>query len=559
MKQNPSWKSIGLQQSFNDGQEDNFEYKSFQDKNDFFDDTSNIQLKSQTQVKSAQNQSENRSILNGNNQSTKGNTNKLLCDNIIISFDHVLSDIGIGPYQYLFYAVMATLGLTEGAQVSVFTIMIPLLKNQWDVQDDANSLQVCLVFLGFLVGSVLSGQFADRYGRKKPFIYSSLLTVVFTMLQAITTNIIQMTVLRFLCAILVGFFGPLGVTLLAEVTPLAVRGRFMSLITVSFSLGQLYGQFIGYFTLEGLDKGNWRALIVWTGLPGLLAWIIGYLYLDESARFDIIDGRFEEAFKIINKMNRMNGDRLNTTEISESTKNHLKTWSREVNRSLHQQKGSLASLFKGDGKLITPLVWFNWFTLSFMYYGILVLMPKMMDEIMKLTHKQKDPNDANDMVKLALSTFTEMISASIASFLIEIKGLGRKNSMIICYILQAIACLMVYIDGMDHFVLWASVCKFFLTMTFIFSYQFTAEVYSTKIRTTGVGMANGIGRSGGSLMPWISFYLQKINLFAPFLLFSCLSLLTALVDFILPYDTLGRDLDIADDDDEQEPNLAKKK
>lgn len=52
---------------------------------------------------------------------------------------------------------MGTLGLTEGAQVSVFTIMIPLLKNEWNVGDDINALQVCLVFLGFLVGSMLSG------------------------------------------------------------------------------------------------------------------------------------------------------------------------------------------------------------------------------------------------------------------------------------------------------------------------------------------------------------------------------------------------------------------
>lgn len=105
-----------------------------------------------------------------------------------------------------------------------------------------------------------------------------------------------------------------------------------------------------------------------------------------------------------------------------------------------------------------------------MYYGILVLMPKMMNDIMQMNHRVKAENEANDMVQLALSTFTEMIAASIASFLIEIKGLGRKNSMIICYTIQAISSLVVYFDGMNHFVLWASVCKFFLSMTFIFSY-----------------------------------------------------------------------------------------
>jgi len=35
---------------------------------------------------------------------------------------------------------MGTLGLTEGSQVSVFTMMIPVLKQEWGVSDEANSL-----------------------------------------------------------------------------------------------------------------------------------------------------------------------------------------------------------------------------------------------------------------------------------------------------------------------------------------------------------------------------------------------------------------------------------
>ncbi len=130
-----------------------------------------------------------------------------------------------------------------------------------------------------------------------------------------------------------------------------------------------------------------------------------------------------------------------------------------------------------------------------------------MDDIDKMHPNQNSTNNFSDIVKLALSTLSEMVSACIASYLIEIKGLGRKNSMIICYTLQGICSIIVYIDAGNNFVLWASACKFFLSMTFIFSYQFTAEVYSTKIRTTGVGMANGIGRSGGGVMPWVTMAL----------------------------------------------------
>ena len=68
-------------------------------------------------------------------------------------------------------------------------------------------------------------------------------------------------------------------------------------------------------------------------------------------------------------------------------------------------------------------------------------------------------------------------------------------------------------------------------------------MYSTKIRTTGIGTANGVGRIGGILMPWVCLSLMIIELRSPFILFGILSVLTAFLDFFLPYDTLGRELD----------------
>lgn len=72
--------------------------------------------------------------------------------------------------------------------------------------------------------------------------------------------------------------------------------------------------------------------------------------------------------------------------LSETDKAHLKNWSRDLNSTGigHGSKGNISMLFEGEGKLITPLVWINWFSLSFIYYGIVVLMPTTMDLLMKL-------------------------------------------------------------------------------------------------------------------------------------------------------------------------------
>lgn len=69
-------------------------------------------------------------------------------------------------------------------------------------------------------------------------------------------------------------------------------------------------------------------LIIWTGLPGFLAWFVAICFMDESVRFDIIDGRFDDGFKIMNKMNKMNGNKLGMEVMSDEIKGHLINWSR---------------------------------------------------------------------------------------------------------------------------------------------------------------------------------------------------------------------------------------
>lgn len=115
--------------------------------------------------------------------------------------------------------------------------MLPILKHQWGVSDKLNSLQASFVFVGFLLGSMISGQFADRLGRRRPFVYSSFLVTLFSFGSILCHNIYSLLMMRALMGILVGFFAPCGVTMLSEITPVNLRGRYMGLITLTFALG----------------------------------------------------------------------------------------------------------------------------------------------------------------------------------------------------------------------------------------------------------------------------------------------------------------------------------
>ena len=95
-------------------------------------------------------------------------------------------------------------------------------------------------------------------------------------------------------------------------------------------------------------------------------------------------------------------------------------------------------------------------------------------------------------------------------------------------------------------------------MAFIFSFQYTVEIYPTKIRGTGIGMANGVGRSGVVLMPFIIGYLLTINIYSPFLLFFTIAVLTSISNRFLPFDTLGKALDQVDGKLEDEEDWGAK-
>jgi len=46
-----------------------------------------------------------------------------------------------------------------------------------------------MIFIGVMIGSLLSGQFSDRLGRRRPFIYSTFLISLLTLFCAAATNI----------------------------------------------------------------------------------------------------------------------------------------------------------------------------------------------------------------------------------------------------------------------------------------------------------------------------------------------------------------------------------
>lgn len=460
-------------------------------------------------------------------------------DNYMLAFDDLLNDLGLGRYQLIVYLMMGSLALAEGAQVIVFTMMIPILEIEWGIKEWVNGLQVSMIFISILIGSMLSGQISDRFGRKKPIIFSSGMMFILSLGSAISPNITVLILFRSFLGLFVGFFAPLGATMLAELTPLLSRGRFMALIQLSLSFGMIFGICMGLVILDDLKHGNWRLLIAVCTFPVILSFICSLLFLEESPRYEIVIGKYDSAFKIIDNINAMNG-RRKFEKLSTDQKNGLIKWSFNLSKTfLPEDAASVRALFKDHGKLITPILWIDWFATSFIYYGIVFFLPETIEKI----NGEGKGAESQGFIQLLASTITELFAVALAALIIDMKHFGRKNSMIIFYEITAVISIIVYLDQKSHFIYWATLAKFFIASTAVFCFQYTSEVYSTKCRTTGLGMGSGIGRLGGMSMSWVCVSLANIDPVAPFLAFATLAMIAGIINYLLPFDTTGRALD----------------
>jgi len=461
-----------------------------------------------------------------------------------LSLDHMFDKIGFGYYQVRLILMLGMVAAAEGAQIIVVMLSLTILQNQWKYSEDIQSFVISLNFIGFVVGGAVSGFYADKYGRLKPMLVSLALINVFNVASGFAGDIALFGLLRFLVGLFLGFFAPLGFTMVVENMPKEHRGKLVIIATSFMFVGQLFACFLAFLVLTDLVNGDWRALVFWSTVLLVVALVVNLIYLDESVRYQLVMGEYEKAFKLLNKIIKFN--RVETyTEMSESDKEGLREWARELAEEVPDEEvASISALFKGEYKVVTCIVWFGYFINSFIYFGILLMLPYVLQRVSDSGNIEPTVvANPDDLPSIALSVLVESFSVIVAALFVDTKSVGRKKLLIIFYFLTALACGggTVYISR-GIFVAWITIAKILVNVCSYYFYLFTVEIYPTKYRATGMGLATAVGKLSTVFMPWISYRLTDIYILAPFGLFAGLACLAGLVTFKLKIDTRGIDL-----------------
>ncbi|XP_070190409.1 organic cation transporter protein-like isoform X4 [Littorina saxatilis] len=370
---------------------------------------------------------------------------------------------------------------------------------------------------GLLGGSLILGAMSDIIGRKKTMMIGLVGQFIVTMATGFVHSYGAFVALRFMAT----FFG-IGFFLAAFVAGMELVGPDQRTIAgIVIELFWALGLFIILF-LAYLIR-NWHHLQIAVSCFNLF--FVGHFFLvPESPRWLVSKGRLEEASAIIRK-----AAQVNKADVSEKVLSL-----QDLQSDAPQEK--IWHLFTSPRLMVRCLIiFFNWLVVSMVYYGL-----------------------GLNVGSLSGNLFLNFLYANIAETLsyvfclIFLFRVGRRPLHCFTMFLGGGACIAIifpvlYGDEGDQ---WSTITlsmigKFGVSAAFAIIYVFSAELFPTMVRNSGMGASSLCARIGGIASPYVatlSIYVSgDFGIALPSLIFGGLSVLAGLAALFLP-ETLHKKL-----------------
>lgn len=95
---------------------------------------------------------------------------------------------------------------------------------------------------------------------------------------------------------------------MTEISITKLRGSLALAISMSFVLGKMYFVFLWSLFVDDFSRHNWKGLLIGYEIPALIVLVFTALYLEETIRFYINNGKYTKAFLMINDVLLENHD-----------------------------------------------------------------------------------------------------------------------------------------------------------------------------------------------------------------------------------------------------------
>jgi MFS family permease len=385
-------------------------------------------------------------------------------------------------------------------------------------------------FMSKSFGSFLCPYINNWFTRPWSLILSMIIILLSQILIAFLPNLTVTIITRIISGFCAGVLEPVINNLLCEYLPIYYRGFFLISVWFGFNIGKMFPSVMMYWLMPNYEISQMsNTLLSICSLP-LISIIYCAFFLRDSPRNYILIGKNEEkAFYILEKINF-------DQKISDERRSRIKE---EVQHGVNEQfNGSISDLFKHGLLLTTISIFLISFISNMQTDGLGITTSMILSTV--------DPNSPpkSVIVDTIIVNAAGIPSYIVAGLLCEVNTIGRKWTILIGFIFLITIGLIpsiISLQPLPTLLLVYSFCSSYLSIT---APIYGSEIYPTRIRDIGVGLAMFATNAGSAMAQYVYVILHIYNIKAPFILSLVTAFIACASTAYLGYETNNKPLDI---------------
>ena len=415
--------------------------------------------------------------------------------------------------------ILGTGTFFDAFDLLAMTFALPVLAATWKMPPTLTGVVLSAAFLGQLVGALLAGWLADRFGRLATANLTIALFSLISLACVFAWSPASLIVFRFLQGIGLGGEVPVATTYIMELAPARGRGRFYTLYELVFAFGLIVAGFAGAVLVPRL---GWQSMFVLGALPALLTIVLRRL-LPESPRWLALHGRAAEADRAVRMIEAAAPQPLPPPQ----------------QRSIAPApKGHWREMFSPALRTRTFCVWALWFCASSTSYGLVSWLPTLYRTVFHLPLQQA--------LNYGLVTQLLGICGSFACAML-VDRVGRRRwitAALACGGVVLLALLVAGVKSPQTLLLFVSVGGFFISAVVMALNLYTPELFPTRIRGIATAVGGAWQRVAAAVGPVVlGLLIGGGSLGLAFVYFGGLAVLGAFIAWRFAPETAERELE----------------
>lgn len=403
--------------------------------------------------------------------------------------------------------------------------VLPVLVGLWHIAPPEIGFLISAGYVGQMLGAIAFGWIAEKYGRRTSLRWSVAVISVFSLACAFAWNYTSFLIFRSIQGLGLGGEVPVGATYMNEVAAARFRGRIVLLLQSAFAIGIVVTSLVSIWIVPNL---GWQWMFYIGALPALLALFLRQI-MPESPRWLASKGRLRQADATLDKIEK---------EVSGNGKTALPPLPANI-PPLEEKTASLASLFEGQYLKRTISLWALMFCTSVVGYGLLTWMPTIYRTVLKLP--------VSEALQYGFAgSVASLLGVLSGALLVDI--VGRRPTFMLGFFGSAAALIVLWWMSLQvstiFIVVMTSMGLYFISMLLSGLYLYVPELYPTRMRALGAGVASAWLRIGAIVGPtMVGWILGISNLGAVFLMFAIAGIIGGLIILFIAIETRGRPLE----------------